>query len=114
MDAFRSARPGGPTVFLVSLKAAGVGVNLVTASRVYLMEPWWNPAVEEQAMDRVHRLGQTKPVDVIRFAAAGSIEERMLELQAGKRELAAAAFGRRTAEQLRELRLKEVRLLMRL
>lgn len=114
MDAFRSARPGGPTVFLVSLKAAGVGVNLVTASRVYLMEPWWNPALEEQAMDRVHRLGQTKPVDVIRFAAAGSIEERMLELQAGKRELAAAAFGRRTAEQLRELRLKEVRLLMRL
>ena len=56
---------------LASLKAAGVGINLTAASRVYLMDPWWNPAVEEQAMDRVHRLGQARDVEVVRFAVRG-------------------------------------------
>jgi len=62
------------SVFLISLKTGGVGLNLVAASRVYLMDPWWNPAVEDQAIDRVHRLGQTKPVQVTKYVMKGSIE----------------------------------------
>eukprot|EP00897_Mesotaenium_endlicherianum_P006370 jgi/Mesen1/5761/ME000292S04834 len=114
MAAFRSTAPSSPHVILVSIKAAGVGVNLVAASRVYVMDPWWNPAVEEQAIDRVHRLGQTRAVEVIRYAVADSIEERMLQLQEKKRELALAAFEHRSLEQQRQMRLADVRLLMRL
>lgn len=58
-------------MLLVSLKAGGVGLNLTAASRVHLLDPWWNPSVEEQAMDRVHRLGQTRAVHIYRQAAAG-------------------------------------------
>ena len=58
--------PAGPTVLLASLKAGGVGLNLTVASRVHLLDPWWSPAAEEQAMDRVHRLGQTQAVEVYR------------------------------------------------
>ena len=76
---FQSHEDDTPDVMLVSLKAGGVGINLTAASRVYMLDPWWNPAVEEQAMDRVHRLGQTRDVEVVRFAARDSIEERMLD-----------------------------------
>jgi hypothetical protein len=78
---------GQTIVFLISLKAGGVGLNLTSANHVILMDPWWNPAVEEQACDRVHRLGQTRPVSVARFVAAGTIEERMTELQELKRQI---------------------------
>lgn len=111
MNSFKTKGPESPTVFLVSLRAAGVGVNLTSASRVYILDPWWNPAVEEQAMDRVHRLGQTRPVEVIRFAVANSIEERILELQEKKREVANCPFDKKSA---RKMNMEDVRLLMRL
>ncbi|KAF3501090.1 hypothetical protein F2Q69_00045592 [Brassica cretica] len=82
----------GPVVLLASLKASGAGINLTAASRVYLFEPWWNPAVEEQAMDRIHRIGQKQEVKMIRMIARNSIEERVLELQQKKKNLANEAF----------------------
>eukprot|EP00850_Spirogloea_muscicola_P010002 SM000057S18432 [mRNA] locus=s57:569771:577747:- [translate_table: standard] len=104
---FQSETACSPSVLLVSMKAAGVGINLTAASRVYLLDPWWNPAVEEQAMDRVHRLGQTRPVTVVRFIVRDSIEERILELQERKRHLAAAAFESRTPEDLQRARVDD-------
>ncbi|XP_047318734.1 putative SWI/SNF-related matrix-associated actin-dependent regulator of chromatin subfamily A member 3-like 1 [Impatiens glandulifera] len=83
---------GGATVLLASLKASGVGINLTVASRVYFLEPWWNPAVEEQAMDRVHRIGQTEKVKVVRLIAKNTIEERMVKLQEVKKDGAREAF----------------------
>ncbi|TPX54578.1 hypothetical protein PhCBS80983_g05876 [Powellomyces hirtus] len=80
------------TVILVSLKAGGVGLNLTMASRVYILEPYWNPAVEDQAQDRVHRMGQVRPVEVIRFVVEGSVEEVIEGLKKRKRELVATAF----------------------
>jgi SNF2 family DNA or RNA helicase len=78
---------------LVSLKAGGTGLNLTAADHVFLLDPWWNPAVEEQAADRAHRIGQDKPVFVHRLVAAGTVEERILELQAKKRSLADVALA---------------------
>jgi SNF2 family DNA or RNA helicase len=80
-------------VFLVSLKAGGVGLNLTAADHVFLFDPWWNPAVEEQAFDRAHRIGQEKPVFVYRLVAADTVEERILDLQREKRALAELAAG---------------------
>lgn len=114
LTTFQSKDPGSPTIFLLSLKAAGVGLNLVSASRVYMVDPWWNPAVEEQAMDRVHRLGQTRDVTVVRLIVTDSIEDRILELQERKRQLATSAFEKRSAEQQRLMRIHDVQLLMRL
>ncbi|KAL8290154.1 hypothetical protein RQP46_003093 [Phenoliferia psychrophenolica] len=81
------------TVFLISLKAGGVALNLTEASRVFILDPWWNPAVELQAMDRIHRLGQHRPVVVTRLIIENSIESRILELQKKKENLAASALG---------------------
>ncbi|GAA98283.1 hypothetical protein E5Q_04966 [Mixia osmundae IAM 14324] len=81
------------TVFLLSLKAGGVALNLVEASRVILCDPWWNPAVELQAADRVHRLGQHRPVKVLRVIIENSIESRIIQLQDKKRSMSAAALG---------------------
>ncbi|WFD02749.1 DNA repair protein rad16 [Malassezia obtusa] len=83
----------GVTVFLVSLKAGGVALNLTEASRVYLMDPWWNPAVEVQAMDRIHRLGQHRPIVVKRMIIENSIESRIIELQNKKSAMIEAAIG---------------------
>ncbi|KAJ3273492.1 hypothetical protein HDV01_004412 [Terramyces sp. JEL0728] len=80
-------------IFLVSIKAGGVGLNLVSATRVYLLEPYWNPAVEQQAIDRVHRLGQTKPVTTIRLIIKNSIEENMQKRQRFKQQLAQKALN---------------------
>ena len=88
----RRFQSGEASLFLISLKAGGVGLNLTAADTVILYDPWWNPAVEAQAIDRAHRIGQTRPVFVHRLIAAGTIEEKMLELQARKRELAAALW----------------------
>ncbi|KAF2670666.1 hypothetical protein BT63DRAFT_372312 [Microthyrium microscopicum] len=79
-------------VLLCSLKCGSLGLNLTAASRVVLMEPFWNPFVEEQAIDRVHRLNQTKDVTVYRLTIAGTVEERILQLQEAKRALAKAAL----------------------
>jgi superfamily II DNA or RNA helicase len=83
----------GPPVMLLSLKAGGTGLNLTAADHVFLIDPWWNPAVEEQAADRAHRIGQDKPVLVYRLVAKDTVEERILELQAKKRSLADSALG---------------------
>ncbi|MCG8557342.1 MAG: DEAD/DEAH box helicase [Proteobacteria bacterium] len=83
----------GPPLLLASLKAGGTGLNLTAADHVFLLDPWWNPAAEDQAADRAHRIGQTKPVFVHRLIAQDTVEERMLELQDRKRALAAAATG---------------------
>ncbi|MEO8680484.1 MAG: DEAD/DEAH box helicase [Vicinamibacterales bacterium] len=80
----------GCGLFLISLKAGGTGLNLTAAENVFLLDPWWNPAVEMQAIDRTHRIGQTKPVFAYRLVARDTVEERILELQAHKRALADA------------------------
>ena len=74
-----------PLVLLLSLRAGGVGLNLTAAKRVFMMDPWWSFAVEAQAIDRVHRMGQTEDVNVIRFIARGSIEDKMLRIQEKKK-----------------------------
>jgi len=80
-------------VILITLKAGGVGLNLTAANYVILTDPWWAPAAEDQACDRVHRLGQSKPVTIIRLITKGTIEERVLALQDKKRKLIAGVFG---------------------
>lgn len=86
-DVIERFRTGDVPVFLISLKAGGFGLNLTEADYVFLMDPWWNPAVEEQAVDRTHRIGQTRPVNVYRLVAADTIEEKVLALQERKRRL---------------------------
>jgi SNF2 family DNA or RNA helicase len=83
---------GEKDVFLISLKAGGMGLNLTEADTVILYDPWWNPAVEAQAMDRAHRIGQDKPVFVYKFVVNGTIEEKMEELKERKRALAESLF----------------------
>lgn len=83
----------GPPVMLVSLKAGGTGLNLTAADHVFLLDPWWNPAVEDQAADRAHRIGQDRPVMVYRMVAKDTVEERIFALQAKKRALADVALG---------------------
>ena len=84
---------GAVPVFLLSLKAGGIGLNLTAADTVIHLDPWWNPAVEEQATARAHRIGQQRPVFVYRIVVQGSIEERMLALQARKAALAESVLG---------------------
>jgi len=84
---------GEVPLFLISLKAGGTGLNLTAADTVIHYDPWWNPAVETQATDRAHRIGQTKPVFVYKFIAKGTVEERILDMQNRKRDLAAALLN---------------------
>ena len=91
VDAFQ--REDGPPVLLISLRAGGSGLNLTAADTVYILDPWWNPAVEAQAADRAHRIGQTRPVVVARLVATNTVEERVLTLQEQKRALSDAAMG---------------------
>lgn len=92
--AIETFQDGAAEVFLISLKAGGVGLNLTAADTVVIFDPWWNPAVEEQAIDRAYRIGQDKAVFVYRLVAAGTIEEKMDELKARKRALADGLFDR--------------------
>lgn len=85
-------RPDGPSAMLISLKAGGVGLTLTAADHVYILDPWWNPAAENQAADRAHRIGQENPVLVHRLVAEGTVEERILELQQAKIALAGAVL----------------------
>ena len=99
----RFQAPGGPPVMLISLKAGGTGLNLTAADHVYILDPWWNPAVEDQAADRAHRIGQERPVFVHRLVAEDTVEERILELHARKRELAVTMIdGAQTPNLTRE------------
>ena len=77
-------------LFLVSLKAGGLGLNLTAADYVFLLDPWWNPAAEAQAIDRTHRIGQTRRVFAYRLIARDTVEEKVLAFQQTKRELADA------------------------
>ncbi|EGC36370.1 hypothetical protein DICPUDRAFT_87450 [Dictyostelium purpureum] len=95
-------------IFLISIKAGGLGLNLVVASHVFLCDPWWNPATEEQAIDRVYRIGQNKNVNVIRFFIKDSIEEKILELQKSKKDLAKEAL---TMKKQPQQRIEELKLL---
>ena len=92
VQAFQNAP--GRAIMLVSLKAAGTGITLHAADYVFLLDPWWNPAVEDQAIDRVHRLGQTNTVFVYRLVTAGTIEERIQALKAEKKSLFDRIVGR--------------------
>ncbi|MFJ4093221.1 SNF2-related protein [Kitasatospora sp. NPDC089913] len=106
----RFQSPDGPRVFLLSLRAGGTGLNLTAANQVVHLDRWWNPAVEDQATDRAHRIGQRRDVQVRRLVCAGTVEERIDELLTAKRTLAEAALGadeqwlaELPAERLREL-----------
>lgn len=85
-------RDDGPSVMLISLKAGGTGLTLTAADHIFIMDPWWNPAVEDQAADRAHRIGQKNPVLIHRLVAQETVEEKILELQKKKSELAAAVL----------------------
>ncbi|WP_218933290.1 DEAD/DEAH box helicase [Rubripirellula lacrimiformis] len=87
-EAVESFQAGKGDVFLISLKAGGTGLNLTAADYVFHMDPWWNPAVEDQATDRAHRIGQQRPVNVYRFINRGTIEEQIVDLHHTKRDLA--------------------------
>ncbi|MCE9546989.1 MAG: SWF/SNF helicase family protein, partial [Planctomycetia bacterium] len=98
-------------LFLISLKAGGHGLNLTAADYVYILDPWWNPAVEAQALDRAHRMGQTRPVFAYRLICRDTVEEKILELQKHKRQLADAIL---TADGslLRNLTAEDLQLLL--
>ena len=98
-------------LFLMSLKAGGVGLNLTAAGYVFLLDPWWNPAVEAQAIDRTHRIGQTQPVSAYRLIARDTVEEKLLELQRSKRKLAGALLEGK-GKSLRDLTADDLRLLL--
>lgn len=107
IEAFRA---GAAPVFLISLKAGGFGLNLTEADHVFIMDPWWNPAAEQQAVDRIHRIGQEREVHVYRLVAEGTIEEKVMQLKASKAALFDAVVGESefasatvTAEDVREL-----------
>jgi SNF2 family DNA or RNA helicase len=84
---------GDVPLFLISLKAGGTGLNLTAADTVIHYDPWWNPAVERQATDRAHRIGQEHPVFVYKLVTVGTVEERILDMQARKADLADGIFG---------------------
>ncbi len=91
VDAFNDDK--GPPIFFISLKAGGTGLNLTAADYVIHYDPWWNPAVEDQATDRTHRIGQTKAVFAYKLITRGTVEEKILGLQQRKRDLAAGVLG---------------------
>ncbi|KAJ0941256.1 putative DNA helicase chromatin remodeling SNF2 family [Helianthus annuus] len=95
-------------VLLMSLKAGGVGINLTAASNAFVMDPWWNPAVEEQAVMRIHRIGQTKSVSIKRFIVKGTVEERMEAVQARKQRMISGAL---TDQEVRTARIEELKML---
>jgi SNF2 family DNA or RNA helicase len=96
VDAFNK---GKGYIFLISLKAGGTGLNLTGADVVIHYDPWWNPAVEQQASDRAHRIGQKKTVEVIKLIARGTIEEKIYELQEKKRDIIKSVMDMDSAEE---------------
>ncbi|WP_299444720.1 DEAD/DEAH box helicase [uncultured Phycicoccus sp.] len=109
-DRIAAFREGAAPVFLISLKAGGFGLTLTEANYVFVLDPWWNPAAEAQAIDRAHRIGQTQPVNVYRMVSRDTVEEKVVALQARKRDLftrvvdeGAAMSTALTADDLRDL-----------
>jgi superfamily II DNA or RNA helicase len=99
-------------VFLISLKAGGSGLNLTAADFVFVLDPWWNPAVEAQAIDRAHRIGQSRPVFAYRLIARDTVEEKILELQASKRKLVDAIIAADNATVLKQLTAEDLQALL--
>ena len=99
------------SVFLISLKAGGLGLNLTAADYVFLLDPWWNPAVEAQAIDRAHRVGQTRQVFAYRLICRGTVEEKIAELQNQKRDLADAILEANNSV-LKDLSTEDLELLL--
>ena len=98
-------------ILLISLKAGGVGLNLTSANHVYLMDVWWNEAIENQAIDRVHRIGQERDVNVIRFCVKDTIEDRVLQIQQRKSVLVDNALGGKSTEHNRKERIENLKLM---
>jgi SNF2 family DNA or RNA helicase len=109
VEAFQN--DAGCGLFLISLKAGGLGLNLTAAEYVFLLDPWWNPAVEAQAVDRAHRIGQTRPVFAYRLIARDTVEEKVLQLQKTKRDLADAILSEDNSL-IRDLRREDLELLL--
>ncbi|XP_016127281.1 helicase-like transcription factor isoform X2 [Sinocyclocheilus grahami] len=109
---FQDSSPGSPTIMLLSLKAGGVGINLTAASHVFMMDPAWNPAAEDQCVDRCHRLGQSRDVVITKFIVKDSVEENMVKIQKKKQELVDKAFGVKKPQDLKQARMEEIRALM--
>jgi superfamily II DNA or RNA helicase len=109
VEAFQN--DAGCGLFLISLKAGGLGLNLTAAEYVFLLDPWWNPAVEAQAVDRAHRIGQTRPVFAYRLIARHTVEEKVLELQKTKRDLADAILSEDNSL-IRDLKREDLELLL--
>ena len=99
-------------VFLISLKCGSMGLNLVVANRCFLMDPWWNPSIEDQAIDRIYRISQTRPVSVFRLVIENSIEDRVIELQDKKCELISRAFGSNKPKRLESEIIKDLQNLL--
>lgn len=110
-----STSSSNPTVLLISLRAGGVGLNLTAASNVFMMDPWWSFAIEAQAIDRVHRMGQMRDVNVTRFVVKDSIEERMLRVQDRKMNIAGSlglrVGGDGSEDEKKKERIEELKLL---
>ncbi|XP_067334713.1 helicase-like transcription factor isoform X1 [Channa argus] len=110
---FQSSEVNSPVIMLLSLKAGGVGLNLTAASHVFLMDPAWNPATEEQCIDRCHRLGQKRKVCVTKFIVKDSVEENMVKIQKQKQDLVEKAFGSTTIDR-KASRINDIKALMEL
>jgi len=108
IGSFQDTSTTSPTVLLLSLRAGGVGLNLNVANHLLLLDPAWNPSTEAQCFDRIHRLGQTKPVEITRFVMKNSIEMKMLDIQERKKNLISGAF-RQTEAERRQQRLRDIR-----
>jgi DNA repair protein RAD5 len=116
-NAENASDPSAPRVLLLSLRAGGVGLNLTAANRVFMMDPWWSFAVEAQAIDRVHRMGQTQKVEVVRFVVKESIEGRMLRVQERKMVVAGTlgvgqSGGEGGDEEKKKRRIEELQMLL--
>lgn len=109
LNEFRDAK--GFCVLLISLKAGGVGLNLTSAKRVFMMDPWWSYAVEAQAIDRVHRMGQEDEVKVYRFIVNNSVEERMLRVQ-DRKKFIASSLGMMSDEEKKMQRIEDIKELL--
>lgn len=99
----------GAVVLIISLRAGGVGLNLTEAKRVFMMDPWWSFAVEAQAIDRVHRMGQTQEVIVHRFIVEGSVEERMVNKIQAKKMFIASSLGMMNDDEKRQARVDDIK-----
>lgn len=106
---FNTIKTDKVVVLLLSLKAGGVGLNLTVSNRVFMMDPWWSPSIEDQAVDRIHRIGQVKDVKVVRFIIKNSIEIKMLKIQERKRKMGEAVEVEE--EERRKHRIEEIKML---